>query len=110
MSENDFKDSQEPGTDDGRDPRPDMNQEKDYMPKPICLITGATDGVGKATAIELAKKGFTVVLAARSAAKAEALKQEIAKVAGNTDADYIVADLASLQQTRALAESFKRRY
>jgi short-subunit dehydrogenase len=55
------------------------------MQKPICLITGGTEGVGRATAIALAKKGFTVVLAARNASKAEGVKQEIAKAAGNTD-------------------------
>ena len=80
------------------------------MQKPICLITGGTEGVGRATAIALAKKGFTVVLAARNASKAEGVKQEIAKAAGNTDTDHVVADLASLQQTRALAETFKRRH
>jgi NAD(P)-dependent dehydrogenase (short-subunit alcohol dehydrogenase family) len=71
--------------------------------KPVCLITGGTEGVGRATAIELAKKGFTIVLAARNPAKAEAVKREI-------DADYIAADLASLRQTSALAETFKRRH
>jgi retinol dehydrogenase-12 len=80
------------------------------MHRPICLITGATDGVGKATAIELGRRGFAVVLAARDAVKAEAVKKEIAAIAGHADVDYIVADLASLRQTRILAETFKRRY
>ncbi len=77
--------------------------------KPICLITGATDGVGRATARALAKAGFTVVLAARNADKARAVKRELAE-AGAGDADYLVADLASLAQTRALAEQFKKRH
>jgi NAD(P)-dependent dehydrogenase (short-subunit alcohol dehydrogenase family) len=80
------------------------------MDKRICLITGATEGVGKATAMALAKHGFTVVLAARNAAKAENVKREIIAISDKADVDYIVADLASLKQTRALAESFKRRY
>jgi retinol dehydrogenase-12 len=80
------------------------------MKRPICLITGATDGVGKVTAIELAKSGFTVVVAARSAEKAEALKKEIEAATGNKSTDYIVADLASLRQVRQLAETFRRRY
>jgi len=80
------------------------------MRRPICLITGGTEGVGKATAVALAKQGFLVVLAARDGAKAEAVAREIAAKAGGAGTDYIVADLASLRQTRALAETFRRRY
>src|SRR5579871_4706756 len=47
------------------------------MKHPICLITGATEGVGKVTALELAKKGFTIVIAARNADKAGALIEQI---------------------------------
>jgi short-subunit dehydrogenase len=61
-----------------------------------CLITGGTDGVGKATAMELARKGFTIVVAARNPDKAERVKAEIAASTGNTRVNYIVADLASL--------------
>lgn len=77
--------------------------------KPTCLITGATDGVGRVTAIELARKGLHVVVAARNAQKAEALKQEMRASAG-AEADYIVADLASLRQVRELAETFRARH
>ena len=80
------------------------------MKNPTCLITGATEGVGKVTALELAKKGFTVVVAARNANKAEALKKEIETSTGNTSCDSIVADLGSLGQVRQLAETFRRRY
>ena len=80
------------------------------MKNPICLITGATEGVGKVTALELAKKGFTIVVAARNPSKAEALLNEIETSTGNTSSDYIVADLASLGQVRQLAETFRRRY
>ena len=76
----------------------------------ICLITGATSGVGKVTALALAKNGFTIVAVVRSANKAEALKKEIERSTGNTSTDYIVADLASLQQVRQLAETLRRRY
>jgi retinol dehydrogenase 12 len=80
------------------------------MEMPIALITGSTEGVGKATAIELAGRGFAVVLAARDAAKAEAVKKEIAASAGNPHVDYLIADLKSLKQVRGLAEAFKQRY
>jgi NAD(P)-dependent dehydrogenase (short-subunit alcohol dehydrogenase family) len=75
----------------------------------VCLITGATEGVGKATAIELAKKGFTVVLAARNAVKAETVKAEIAATSGG-EVDILLADLTSLKAVRRLAETFKARY
>jgi NAD(P)-dependent dehydrogenase (short-subunit alcohol dehydrogenase family) len=80
------------------------------MLKPICLITGATEGIGRMTAIQLAGKGFTVVLAARSAAKAEAVVKEILATTGRRDAEYITADLRSLSEVRALSETFYRRY
>jgi retinol dehydrogenase 12 len=80
------------------------------MKNPISLITGATGGVGKVTALELAKKGFTVVVVARNANKAEALKKEIETSTENTNCDYILADLRSLGQVRRLAETFRLRY
>jgi retinol dehydrogenase-12 len=79
-------------------------------PKSICLITGATEGIGRVTALELARKGFTVVLAARDAARAEGVKREITVSTGRTDVDYILADLSSLRQVRQLAATFQQRY
>jgi NAD(P)-dependent dehydrogenase (short-subunit alcohol dehydrogenase family) len=80
------------------------------MKRPICLITGATDGVGKVTVLELAKKDFSIVIAARNARKAEAVIDEIETSTGNMSCDYIVADLRSLWQVRRLAETFRHRY
>jgi retinol dehydrogenase 12 len=80
------------------------------MNSPICLITGATEGVGKVTALELAKKGFTIVIAARNADKAVALQNGIETLTCNTNCDYIVADLRSLEQVRQLAATFRLRY
>ena len=80
------------------------------MQKPICLITGATDGIGRATAFALAAKGFAVVLAARDAAKADILKGAIVAGTGNRDIDTIVADLRSLSHVRALSDTFYQRH
>jgi NAD(P)-dependent dehydrogenase (short-subunit alcohol dehydrogenase family) len=80
------------------------------MPKPVCLITGATDGVGKATAMALAQRGFTIILMARNAAKADAVKREIARVAGVAVLDPVIADLGSLRQVRDAADAVKQRY
>ena len=80
------------------------------MDRPICLITGATDGIGKVTATALAGKGYAVVLAARNEAKAASVTREIVESTGNHDVDYLTADLRSLAQLRLLAETFTRRY
>jgi retinol dehydrogenase 12 len=80
------------------------------MDRPICLITGATDGIGKVTATALAGKGYAVVLAARNEAKAASVTREIAASTGNRDVDYLTADLRSLAQLRGLAVTFAQRY
>jgi retinol dehydrogenase 12 len=78
--------------------------------RPICLITGATDGIGKVTATALAGKGYAVVLAARDPAKAASVAREIVAVTGNRDVDHLTADLRSLAQLHHLSETFARRY
>lgn len=78
------------------------------MPRPICLITGATEGVGRATALALAQRGFHLVLAARNPRKAEAVSREITSAGGV--AECLIADLASLAEVRALAERFCQRH
>ena len=80
------------------------------MDKPICLVTGATDGIGKVTATALARKGYAVVLAARNEAKAATVTTEIVMSTGNRDVDYLIADLGSLVQLHRLAETFMVRY
>jgi NAD(P)-dependent dehydrogenase (short-subunit alcohol dehydrogenase family) len=78
--------------------------------RPICLITGATDGIGKATAIILARKGFKLVIAARNMAKAGALRAEIEALTGVRDVGFIPCDLRSLDQVEALAETVRANF
>lgn len=80
------------------------------MDKPICLITGATDGIGKVTAKALARDGYAVVLVARNETKAATVATEIVATTGNGDVDYLIADLGSLAQLHRLAETFMVRY
>jgi NAD(P)-dependent dehydrogenase (short-subunit alcohol dehydrogenase family) len=77
--------------------------------KPLCLITGATDGVGKSTALQLAQRGFRVVMVARNAGKAEAVQREFVAATG-ARVDFLTADLASLRQVRELGARFLEQY
>jgi NAD(P)-dependent dehydrogenase (short-subunit alcohol dehydrogenase family) len=87
------------------------------------LVTGATDGIGKATAIALARTGARVVIVARSEAKGQAARREIADAAravgGNTDTggaetaaqvEVLAADLSVQAQVRQAAAEFKRQF
>jgi NAD(P)-dependent dehydrogenase (short-subunit alcohol dehydrogenase family) len=76
----------------------------------ICLITGGTSGIGKQTAIELARKGASIVLASRSQEKCEQTAQEIQAETGNSGIDYLVADLSSQADICRIASEFKDRY
>lgn len=60
------------------------------------IITGATDGIGKAYALALAKKGMSIVLISRTEAKLQAVKEEIdAKKFSGVDVKYIVCDYSN---------------
>jgi NAD(P)-dependent dehydrogenase (short-subunit alcohol dehydrogenase family) len=76
----------------------------------ICLITGANSGIGKYTAIALAKQQATVVLLCRNVQKGREAQEEIQKISQNPKIDLITADFASLQQVRKAAEDFKNKY
>ena len=80
------------------------------MNQQICLITGATDGIGKQTALALAKKGYKIVIVGRNKNKTEAVKKEIEEFAKGSTVDYILADFTSLKQVHQLVETFKSRY
>jgi NAD(P)-dependent dehydrogenase (short-subunit alcohol dehydrogenase family) len=68
------------------------------------LITGATDGLGKAVAVELARAGATVLVHGRDDGRGDATLREIRDETGNDRTRWYRADLASLDEVRALAE------
>ena len=76
----------------------------------VCVVTGATAGLGKETALGLAKMGATVVIVARDAAKALRTADEIEKGAPNAQVDVVLADFASLDAVRAAAREIGARY
>jgi retinol dehydrogenase-12 len=77
---------------------------------PLALVTGATSGIGRSTAIELARHGFRLVLLARSAEKAAATQARIAGLVPGARVDILLADLADLGQVRYAAAQFNAQY
>ena len=76
----------------------------------ICVITGATSGIGRDTAMELARQGMRLVLPVRNMEKGEALRKEIMEVTGNGHADLFACDLESLASVREFADAFLKKY
>jgi NAD(P)-dependent dehydrogenase (short-subunit alcohol dehydrogenase family) len=83
---------------------------KQNMNGKICLVTGGTNGIGKATAQALAQMGATVVIVGRSAPKTAQLVEEIRAASGNKNVDSLLADLSSQEEVRRLADEFKSKY
>ncbi|XP_038164266.1 dehydrogenase/reductase SDR family member 13-like [Cyprinodon tularosa] len=72
------------------------------------IITGASGGIGKATALELARRGARVVLACRDRERADAAVRDIIQETGNQQVLFMQLDLASLLSVRTFAENFLR--
>lgn len=80
------------------------------MSRKTCIVTGATSGIGKATALELARRGATVVLICRNRQKGEAVAREIQALTRSGAIDLLVADLSSQRQVHAVAAEFNRKF
>jgi NAD(P)-dependent dehydrogenase (short-subunit alcohol dehydrogenase family) len=80
------------------------------MQNKICLITGATSGIGQATATALAKMGSTVIVAGRDEERCQKTVAHIQRSTQNFHVDYLLADLSVQDQVRQLAADFKSRY
>jgi NAD(P)-dependent dehydrogenase (short-subunit alcohol dehydrogenase family) len=71
----------------------------------VCIVTGANAGIGKATAVGLAQRGATVVMVCRSAERARLARQEIIDRSGSQAVHLLLADLASQNDIRQLAQT-----
>jgi NAD(P)-dependent dehydrogenase (short-subunit alcohol dehydrogenase family) len=76
----------------------------------ICMVTGATLGLGRVTAEALAAQGATVIVVARNQARGEATIKEIKTATGNPAVVLMLCDLSSQASIRKLAQDFKRQY
>lgn len=73
------------------------------------VVTGATDGIGKVTARELAKIGADVTIVARDPVKGERVMKELRAAAGHDNVHVVLGDLSTLAGMRGAAEAVKGR-
>ena len=80
------------------------------MKNRIVLITGATSGIGKETALGLAKLGATIVFTTRDNLKGEKIKKELITRNNNENIHMLKCDLASFESIRNCCKEFKSKY
>ncbi len=80
------------------------------MKNKICMITGATSGIGEVTARVLAQQGATVIIVSRNLLRCKATAERIKQMTANPAVDYLVADLSSQDEIRRLALDYQERY
>ena len=74
------------------------------------LITGATNGIGKTAALDLAKMGAEVIIVGRNEQKTRRVLDELKTASGSDRLDMLIADLSSIEQIRRAADEFRGRY
>ena len=74
------------------------------------LITGATNGIGKIAALELARMGASLSIVARNRSKGQAVLEEIGRETNNAQIELFIADLSSMADVRKLAQEFTAKH
>ncbi len=88
------------------------SKRKNKLPRQekVCIITGATNGIGKEAAINLAEMGFTLGLVGRNPEKIDATCSSIQSKTGNENIKFFQADLSLMSSVQRLAEKIKSTY
>ena len=76
----------------------------------VFLVTGATDGIGKAAAMNFAKRGAAVMIVGRNKEKTEKVLAELRAASGNESLDLLLCDLTRMADVRRAAEAFKAKH
>ena len=74
------------------------------MDQRVILVTGATDGIGRQTALELLRSGARVIVHGRNRAKTSQVVEELKREAGSSSVSPVFADLSSMAEVRRLAD------
>ena len=80
------------------------------MDKKICMITGANAGIGKAAAIQIAQKGFHVVMVCRDEKRGQQALEEVKQKSGSDFVELMVADMSLQSSIRQMAQLFTSKY
>ena len=72
----------------------------------VVIITGANTGIGKETAIDLAKRGGKIYMACRDINRGEAALQEVRELSGSKSVFYMQLDLASMESIRHFSQKY----
>jgi NAD(P)-dependent dehydrogenase (short-subunit alcohol dehydrogenase family) len=86
-----------------------MTQAVDMSGK-TCVVTGANSGIGKETALGLARMGARVVLVCRNPDKGKAALAEIARESKSAQPELLIADVSSQASVRELASQIREKY
>src|SRR5512146_1861859 len=76
----------------------------------VAVVTGATSGIGRVVATELARKGWSVLCVGRDAARGGETLAEIRAAIGDRRAEFLQADLSSIAATRGLGGIIRDRH
>ena len=76
----------------------------------VFLITGATEGIGKAASLSFAKGGATLVLVGRNREKTERTVTDLRAASGNEAITHLLGDMSKLADVRTVAEDFRRKH
>jgi NAD(P)-dependent dehydrogenase (short-subunit alcohol dehydrogenase family) len=76
----------------------------------LCVVTGSNSGIGKETALGLARKKAELVMVVRNLDRGKRAREEIVSKIGNASVDLMVCDLSSMESIRRFAQEFKDKY
>ena len=80
------------------------------MSQKLILVTGATDGIGKQTALELAKMQHEVIVHGRNEERGKQVVSSLKKLSGNEKIHYLNADLCYFEEITKLANQVKKKF
>jgi NAD(P)-dependent dehydrogenase (short-subunit alcohol dehydrogenase family) len=87
-----------------------MENSANLMHGKICVVTGATSGIGLVTAQALARQGATLIVVARNPERGAATVSRIQRETGNSAVELMVSDLSIQAQVRRLASEIQQRF